>query len=68
MRDPNRLDSFYAKLCELHKNNFPDMRFGQFISNIALLSDKDIYFPEEDEMLEIIETFINKCTKKVNHG
>ena len=33
MRDPNRLDNFYAVLCKIHKESFPDLRFGQLMSN-----------------------------------
>lgn len=62
MRDPDRLDAFYNKLKELHKKNIPDWRFGQFCSNFFgwLMSEKgvDLFFPEEDKMIEYIEEFL----------
>ena len=33
MRDPNRLDSFYDEMKEIHKKSFPDWRIGQLMSN-----------------------------------
>lgn len=55
MRYPNRLDDFYNELKRIHKKSFPDMRFGQLMSNFFgwLYSEKkrDCFFPEEDEMI-----------------
>lgn len=62
MRDPKRLDSFYEELRKIHAENFPDWRFGQFISNFFgwIYSEKkmDIWFPEEDKMLELLRSFV----------
>lgn len=33
MRNPDRLDSFYDELKKIHKEHFPDWRFGQWCSN-----------------------------------
>ena len=33
MRDPNRLDNFYTELCQIHKEYYPELRFGQLMSN-----------------------------------
>ena len=61
MRDPKRLDGFYKQLCKIHKECFPDWRFGQFCSNFFgwLISEKgvDIFFPEEDKMLEYLKEY-----------
>ena len=61
MRDPNRLDEFYDKLKELHKEYLPDIRFGQFCSNFFgwLYQEKkvDLFFPEEDAMIKYIEEY-----------
>lgn len=61
MRDPNRLDSFYDELKEIHKKCFCDIRFGQWCSNFFgwLMLEKgiDLFFPEEDEMLEYIKEY-----------
>jgi hypothetical protein len=61
MRDANRLDDFYNELKKIHKEKFPDWRFGQFCSNFFgwLMSEKkiDLFFPEEDEMIEYIKEY-----------
>lgn len=61
MRDPNRLDEFYDKLKELHKEFLPDIRFGQFCSNFFgwLYQEKkiDMFFPEENVMIKYIEEY-----------
>lgn len=54
MRNPDRLDSFYELMHDIHKNSFPDFRFGQLISNFfswCLSTGRcfDIFFPEENE-------------------
>ena len=48
MRDPNRLDTFYATMRNIHQKSFPD-----------LYSQKNIdpFFPEEDKMLEYFKEF-----------
>ena len=55
MRNPDRLDGFYEQLCLLHKNCFPDWRFGQLCSNFfGWLMQKyniDLFYPEEDTMI-----------------
>ena len=76
MRDVNRLDNFYNELKKLHKH-FPDWRFGQFITNFISWYDNkyhnNIFYIEEDKMLELIAKFIDdmdKLTKerKVNNN
>lgn len=63
MRNPDRLDSFYDRLKELHKKYAPDWRFGQLCSNFFgwLMSVKkvDLYFPEENKMIEYLEEYFN---------
>lgn len=34
MRNPERLDSVYLQLCEIHKKSFPDMREAQYMLNL----------------------------------
>jgi len=66
MRNPNRLDDFYNELKRIHKKSFPDMRFGQLMSNFFgwLYSEKkrDCFFPEEDEMIEYLREYANKTS------
>lgn len=56
MRDPNRLDKFYDEMKEIHKKSFSDMRFGQlmfcFFGWLMSEKGKDLFFPEEDEMIK----------------
>ena len=64
MRDINRLDKFYDELKEIHKKNFPMWRFGQLIVNVLAdwqaKTKRDIFFPEEDEMIQIFRDYVNK--------
>ena len=61
MRDPSRLDSFYDEMKKIHKESFPDWRFGQLCSNFFgwLMSEKgiDLFFPEEDKMIKFFEEY-----------
>lgn len=61
MRDPDRLDTFYATIRNIHRAIFPDWRFGQLMSNFFgwLYETKkiDLFFPEEDKMLEYFKEF-----------
>jgi len=63
MRDPNRLDKFYDEMKKIHKKSFPDMRFGQLMSNFFgwLFSEKkqDPFFPEENKMIEYFKEYAN---------
>ena len=64
MRDINRLDKFYNELKEIHKKNFPDWRFGQLLVNVLAdwqaKTKRDIFFLEEDEMIQIFRDYVNK--------
>lgn len=64
IRQVERLDTFYNELKEIHKKYFQDWRFGQFCSNFFgwLMAEKgvDLFFPEEDKMLEYIREYAAK--------
>lgn len=64
MRNPNRLDRFYEELRDLHKQYFPDWRFGQLCANFFgwLMSERkiDLFFPEEADMLGYFREY---CTR-----
>lgn len=54
MRDPNRLDDLYSTFHDVHKEYFPDIRFGQLMSNFFTwcYNEKecsDIFFPEDSK-------------------
>lgn len=62
MRDISRIDRFTEELSRLWKEKTPDWRFGQLMSNflgwVATEKKRDIFFPEETEMLTyLIEYF-----------
>lgn len=60
MRNPKRLDNFYLTLKNIHQENFPDWRFGQFISNFNIwYANKglDLFFLEEDDFISQIYEF-----------
>ena len=62
MRDPNRLDNFYEKIKIYHKENFPDLRFTQFmITFLTWHNNKygnDGFYLEDNKCLERFEEFI----------
>lgn len=67
MRDPNRLDNFYEEFKDIHRKHFPDWRFGQLISNffgwIVSTKGRDIFFPEEEEMLKLFREYVDSFKK-----
>jgi len=63
MRDPKRIDKFCNELKKCwHK--VPDWRFGQLISNVlgAYVSEtnRDIFFPEDDEILAFFKKYFEQ--------
>ena len=58
MRDVNRIPIFCYALAQLWEHNFPDLRFGQLIS--ILTKDKDIFYLEEDEILQLLDKKIQE--------
>lgn len=67
MRDPNRIDEFCNKFAILWKENIPDQRWGQFCSNfftwLITVKKKDLFFPEEGQMLEYIEEYLKEIKR-----
>lgn len=68
MRAAKRLDDFYDELKQIHKECFPDWRFGQLCSNIFgwIMSEKriDFFFLEEDKMIEYIKEYAGLFQRK----
>lgn len=60
MRDPDRLDAFYDELKKIHKEYYPDWRFGQFMVNIIKILGDPFYW-EEDTFLENLWMMISYC-------
>lgn len=62
MRDPNRIYPFCMKLAELW-SNYPDLRFGQIMSNVFSCIEGEDWHPfyvEDDEMMEYINHQLRK--------
>ena len=57
MREANRLDNFYKRLCELHKQYCPDWRMTQLICNLQRACGSDLFYVEEDKLIKIIEDY-----------
>jgi uncharacterized protein YihD (DUF1040 family) len=58
MRNPERIQRILAKLEQAwHKH--PDMRLGQFISNLNDSRDGDLFYVEDEELEEWIEEEIS---------
>lgn len=68
IRQADRLDTFYDELKSIHKQYFCDWRFGQLCSNFFgwLMSEKkvDLFFPEEDKMIEYIREYAEEQNHK----
>lgn len=66
IRNPDRIDKFCNELAKLwHK--VPDWRFGQLMSNVLgamQTSGRDIFFPEEDEMLKFFQDYFKEANKR----
>lgn len=69
MREPNRLYDFYRELQTIHIGYFPDWRFGQLMSNFFgwLVSEKnvDIFFPEEEKMVEYLKEYTESLGNEI---
>ena len=63
MRNADRLDKFYEEFKEIHKTYWPQQRFGQLCSNffgwLYQTHKKDLFFPEEEEMLEYLKEYVS---------
>ena len=64
MRDKNRLYKFYDELREIHMTHFHDWRFGQMIINVLAdwqtKTGRDIFFPEDDEIIQIFRDYVKR--------
>lgn len=65
MRNPDRLDFFYDRLKLIHKQYFPDWRFGQLMNNFfGWLGSVATFYYEEDELLTKLTEYCDKCGVK----
>ena len=61
MRDPARLDGFYERIKEIHKENFPDWRIGQFMSNFLawyVAKYGEWFYTEDARFIEKVEEYV----------
>lgn len=63
MRNVNRLDGFYNYLKTIHKKYFSDWRFGQLIVNIERWYGRDIFYLEEEDFLQLLDSFVRTFKK-----
>lgn len=66
MRDPNRIDDFLLQFGKIWKEQCPDWRFGQLISNVFIQMNFDPFMLEEDEMIYEIEKYFGLINKTSN--
>ena len=59
MRDPDRIPKVCKKLAELW-SKVPDWRLSQLFCNVQRMSEKDLFFYEDEDFLKFIEQCLNK--------
>lgn len=67
MRDKARIRKFCNELANLWEEKRPNMRFGQMVVTLNQALDKprhDIFYLEEDEMLDVLRRFFSKEYQK----
>jgi hypothetical protein len=70
-RDVERLDPLYEYLKQVHKQNFPDWRFMQFMKNFMDWYGADPFYMEDDKVYDRVEKFLqhlkvqNSFVKKI---
>lgn len=57
MRDPKRIRKFCNRLAAAWEQ-LPDWRFGQLMVNALGEMKRDPFFPEDDEMIEYLEKYV----------
>lgn len=68
MRNPDRIQPFCDEFAKIWKEKFPDLRFGQLISNFmgwAVSKNKcaDIFFPEDNKWIEWLKEYAEENSK-----
>jgi hypothetical protein len=61
MRDKNRIYPICVGLAQAWENT-PDLRLGQIMSNISEIlkrKGKDIFYVEDDELLEMLKEYLS---------
>jgi len=58
MRNIKRIEPFLKELGKLWKEQCPNWRFGQLMSNVLNSFDRDPFFIEEDEMIKKFKEYV----------
>ena len=64
MRDPDRLQFYYDRLEELHKEYCPDWRIPQFIMNFLQWYGQDPFYLEDNRFIEKVREFCEATFKR----
>lgn len=64
MRDPKRIRKFCNRLAAAWEQ-LPDWRFGQLMMNALGEMKRDPFFPEDDEMIEYLENYVENSPYRV---
>lgn len=72
MRDINRIEPFMNEIASIWKEKFPDLRFGQLMSNFFCALGDPFYY-EEEELLAAFRAYArgedpSEAAKKVRYG
>lgn len=67
MRDPKRIKKFCNRLAAAWEQ-LPDWRFGQLMMNALGEMKRDPFFPEDDEMIEYLEHYVENSPYRVKGG
>ena len=59
MRDPKRIHEVLMNLEELWQR-YPDWRLMQLICNMQASTGRDMYYVEDDRLIQIFKTLIEK--------
>ena len=68
MRDPKRIDEFLERLGTIWKEECPDWRFGQLITNVFEANLRTtVLYREDDKMIEVFEAYFGRIEPNVQN-
>ena len=65
MRDIDRIKPFLDEFGEIWKTNFPDWRFGQLMCNLQSYVGSDLFYCEENKILEILHNYVGDLNERL---
>lgn len=63
MRDVKRIKPFLERIEEVWTNHFPDWRFGQLMNNLQRYAENDLFYYEEDALIELLDKFVKEYSQ-----